>query len=61
VASANRRSHDGGSFAGRSCVFSPEGACLGETTAEAPFLTVEIDLAEADRAKRTYPRNLPAT
>lgn len=38
---------------------SPEGEILAETSADAPFLTVEIALAEADRAKHTYPRNLP--
>ncbi|HTY19005.1 MAG TPA: carbon-nitrogen hydrolase family protein [Myxococcota bacterium] len=59
VASANRRSRDGEAFAGRSWVVSPEGEILGETTADEPFLTVEVDLGDADRAKRSYPRNLP--
>jgi N-carbamoylputrescine amidase len=59
VASANRRSHDGEAFPGHSWVVSPEGELLGETTAESPFVTVEVELAAADRAKQTYPRNLP--
>jgi N-carbamoylputrescine amidase len=58
VASANRRSYAGDAFAGRSWVVSPEGEILGETSAGTPFLTVEIDLEEARRAKSTYPRNL---
>ena len=58
VASANRRSYENEAFAGRAWVVSPEGEILGETTTELPFLTVEIDLAAADRAKKTYPRNL---
>jgi len=59
VASANRRSYDSEMFAGRSWLVSPEGEMLGETSADMPFLTVEIALEEATRAKSTYPRNLP--
>ena len=58
VASANRRSHEGDAFAGRSWVVSPEGERLAETTAAAPVAVVDVDLADADRAKRSYPRNL---
>ena len=47
-----------GAFAGRSWLVSPEGEILGETSADAPFLTAEVDLVTADRAKQTYPRNL---
>jgi N-carbamoylputrescine amidase len=59
VASANRRSYDSEAFAGRSWPVSPEGEILGETSADMPSLTVDIDLEEAVRAKSTYPRNLP--
>ena len=59
VASTNRRSYDSDAFAGRSWLVSPEGEILLETSAEAPFLTAEIDPAVADRAKQTYPRNIP--
>jgi N-carbamoylputrescine amidase len=58
VASANRRSSDSAAFAGRSWLVSPEGEILGETSADRPYLTVEVDLEEAKRAKRTYPRTL---
>jgi N-carbamoylputrescine amidase len=58
VASANRRSYDSAAFAGCSWLVSPEGEILGETSADRPYLTVEIDLEEANRAKHTYPRNL---
>ena len=60
VASANRRSYDGAAFAGRSWLVSPEGELVGETSADTPFLTTEIDLEDAVRAKSTYPRNLAA-
>jgi len=47
----------GGSYAGRGWVVEPEeGGVLALTSAQAPFATVEIDPAAADRAKRTYPR-----
>lgn len=43
-------------FAGRGWVIGPEGDVLALTSAEEPFLTRDVDLAEAERAKRTYPR-----
>jgi predicted amidohydrolase len=58
VASPNRWSYESTAFTGRSWLVSPEGEILGETSADTPFLTVEIDLEEATRAKSTYPRNL---
>ena len=36
-----------------------EGDVLGLTSQERPFLTVDIDLAVAEMAKRTYPRYVP--
>jgi N-carbamoylputrescine amidase len=59
VASTNRRSYDNDAFAGRSWLVSPEGNILLETTADSPFLTADVDVAAADRAKQTYPRNIP--
>ena len=59
VASTNRRSYDNDAFAGRSWLVSPEGEILLETSAASPFLTADIDLTAADRAKQTYPRNIP--
>ena len=48
---------DGGDFAGVGWIVEPEeGEILGQTSSAEPFLTVDVDLAEADRAKKTYPR-----
>ena len=48
---------DGGDFAGVGWIIEPEeGMVLGLTSAEQPFLTVDIDLAKAEKAKNTYPR-----
>jgi N-carbamoylputrescine amidase len=41
---------------GGSWVIDPDGEVVGLTTEEQPFLTVELDLSLADRAKGTYPR-----
>lgn len=58
VASANRRSYDRQLFSGGSWLLSPEASLLAETTAEQPFVTAEIDIAAAETAKTTYPRDL---
>jgi N-carbamoylputrescine amidase len=55
VATANRR---GGTLAGGSWIIGPDGEELARTDAANPIVTIEIDLAEADRAKLTYPRNV---
>jgi predicted amidohydrolase len=48
---------DGGDFAGVGWITEPEeGRILGRTSEAEPFLTVEVDLADAERAKTTYPR-----
>jgi len=48
---------EGGDYAGVGWIIEPgEGKVLGLTSPEQPFLTLDIDLAEADRAKGTYPR-----
>jgi N-carbamoylputrescine amidase len=56
--SSNRTSPEGSSpvFGGQGWVVSPEGEVLGLTLRQRPFVTVEIDLLEAERAKGTYPR-----
>lgn len=41
---------------GMGWVVGPDGDVLGLTSQEEPFVTKEIDLGEADRAKETYPR-----
>ena len=44
-------------FGGAGWIIEPEeGSVLGVTSRNKPFLTVKIDLAQADKAKRTYPR-----
>lgn len=58
VASANRRSYSRTLFTGNSWLFSPDAALLGQTSADEPFVTAEIDLAAAERAKMTYPRDM---
>jgi len=58
VASANRRSFERDWFGGGSWLLSPEGQALAETSVEHPFATAEIDLDTAERAKRSYPRDL---
>lgn len=48
---------DGSRWAGTGWIIEPEeGEVLGLTSPETPFLTVDIDLAVAENAKRTYPR-----
>lgn len=51
----------GGDYAGMGWVIEPEeGGVLGLTSEDQPFLTVDIDLEAADRAKHTYPRYVAA-
>jgi predicted amidohydrolase len=58
VASANRRSCESDTFSGGSWLISTEGEVLAQTSPEEPFVTTQINLAEADAAKRSYPRNI---
>jgi len=46
-------------FGGQAMVVDPEGEVLATTTTRTPFVTVELDLDLAHRAKSTYPRNVP--
>jgi len=55
VATANRR---GIGFTGGSWVIGPDGDRLAATDAANPIVTVTVDLAAADVAKQTYPRNV---
>ncbi|MEH0019213.1 MAG: carbon-nitrogen hydrolase family protein [Desulfobacter sp.] len=44
-------------FGGTAWIIEPEnGDVLGTTTAKSPFLTLDVDLADARAAKQTYPR-----
>lgn len=56
VISSNRV--DGHLFSGRGLVIDPDGEILASTSQQEPFVTVDIDLAESARAKKTYPRDV---
>jgi N-carbamoylputrescine amidase len=56
VLSSNRV--DEHSFAGCGFVIGPNGEVLASTSRQAPFVTVDIDLAESAQAKKTYPRDV---
>lgn len=43
-------------FGGQGWVVNPDGMVLSLTSAEQPFVTVNLDLSSADAAKTTYPR-----
>jgi N-carbamoylputrescine amidase len=48
---------DGSDPSGVGWIIEPEeGKVLGLTSSDLPFLTLDLDLSEADRAKGTYPR-----
>jgi N-carbamoylputrescine amidase len=51
------KTKEGGDYAGVGWIIEPgEGRVLGLTSAERPFLTIDLDLGAAERAKGTYPR-----
>ncbi len=56
--SSNRMSRLGGSgnLGGLSWVVDPDGKVLGTTSGSQPFLTVDIDIENAAKSKKTYPR-----
>lgn len=61
--SSNRGGVDGHGMAwgGHGWIIEPEeGRILGTTSRDHPFLTLEIDLQVADKAKRSYPRYIYA-
>ena len=41
---------------GQGWIISPDGDVLAITSQDQPFVTLEIDLSEAEEAKKTYPR-----
>ncbi len=53
--SSNRADAKGG-YGGLGWIIDPDGKTIGMTTDEQPFVTAEIDLAQAERARSTYPR-----
>lgn len=50
---------DGANLGGLGFICDPEGNVLATTTPDTPFVTADIDLTAADRAKDTYPRYVP--
>jgi N-carbamoylputrescine amidase len=46
----------GAGFGGGGWVFGPDGDLLARTSADQPFVTVELDLRAAEAANSTYPR-----
>jgi N-carbamoylputrescine amidase len=53
--SSNRHDEAKG-FGGQGWIVGPDGEVLALTTQDEPFVTREIDLSAAERAKQTYPR-----
>jgi N-carbamoylputrescine amidase len=58
VVSSNRvsRVDEVANLGGQGWVVGPDGDTLGLTSRQQPCVTVTLDLTEAERAKRTYPR-----
>lgn len=59
--SSNRTSAKGSKveFGGQGWIIGPDGDVLGLTSGERPFVTVEIEIEQAERAKSGYPRYVP--
>lgn len=56
--SSNRSGERGdATFGGRGWVVDPDGSVLGLTSEGRPFVTVDIDVKKALKAKKTYPRS----
>lgn len=53
---SSNRVHDDGSCGGIGWIVNPDGRLLAQTSPAAPFATLDLDLATARAAKRTYPR-----
>jgi N-carbamoylputrescine amidase len=51
----SERSHPS-EMGGQGWIIGPDGDVLAVTSEHKPFITMEIDLSEAERAKTTYPR-----
>jgi N-carbamoylputrescine amidase len=53
---SSNRCAPGGAYGGRGWVIDPDGEVLAITSDAEPFVTVDIDLCAAERARATYPR-----
>ena len=58
VISSNKINHDEeeADLGGQGWIVGPNGKVLGLTTQEQPFLTLDLDLTKAEKAKEAYPR-----
>jgi N-carbamoylputrescine amidase len=58
VLSSNKISQEGenADLGGQGWILGPNGKGLGLTSQEQPFLTLDLDLTKAEKAKKTYPR-----
>lgn len=56
VLSSNRGGPDRDRFGGCGMIVGPEGDILASTSAQEPFTTATVDIAQAERSKATYPR-----
>lgn len=45
-------------FGGKGYIVNPDGIVLAATSRQQPFVSADIDLAESERAKKTYPRDV---
>ena len=55
---SSNRTSETQDYGGHGWVVSPDGEVLASTSPAKPFVTVDIDLVLAERAKTTYPRNV---
>jgi N-carbamoylputrescine amidase len=55
---SSNRADDRGEYGGQGWVVGPDGEVLALTGEQEPFMTVDLDLASAEHAKKTYPRSL---
>lgn len=54
--SSNKISLRGSDLGGQGWIVDPEGEVMGVTSQDMPFLTINIELGIAEKAKKTYPR-----
>jgi N-carbamoylputrescine amidase len=57
---SSNRVHPDGSAGGAGWVIGPDGGLLCQTSRDAPFATVDVDLRAAEAAQSTYPRDVLA-
>lgn len=55
---SSNRVDDRGAYGGQGWVIGPDGKVLALTGEQEPFMTVDLDLARAEHAKKTYPRSV---